>query len=180
MERITVSEPTASQRRIAFDLVDDTDGKTPETGVTISAGDLKLSKNGLSYANAAGSWTEIGEGSYYYEATTSEVDQVGFLLLKIVKTGIRRRVRKVLIWGRPRYRTGVVNDASATTTSFVTDLSETGTDHWKDAFLTFRTGSLTLETRKVTGYNGTTKAVSFTSAWSAPPANGDAFSIVSS
>lgn len=87
--QIQQSEATAAQRRIPFALVDDADGKTPETGITFSGAEIQLSKNGGAFGSFAGSVTELSDGAYYYEATQGEVDTVGFLLIKIEKTGVR-------------------------------------------------------------------------------------------
>lgn len=86
---ILLSESTAARRRLPFACVDETDGKTPETGLTFAAGELQLSKNGAAFANAAGTVTELSDGAYHYEATAAELDTVGFLLLKVEKTGVR-------------------------------------------------------------------------------------------
>lgn len=86
---IKVSEGTAARRRLLVYLVDDTDGKTAETGVTIAAGDVKISKNGAAEGNHAGTLTELASGRYYYEFTSGEVDTVGFVSFALVKTGIR-------------------------------------------------------------------------------------------
>jgi len=83
------SEATAAQRRVLVYLVDDTDGKTAETGVTISAGDVKISKNGAAEANHGGTWAEIATGTYYYEFTAAELDTLGFVAFKITKSGVR-------------------------------------------------------------------------------------------
>jgi hypothetical protein len=82
-------EATAAQRRVPMYLVDSGDGITPETGVTISAGDLKISKNGGAEANHAGTLTEVAGGNYYYEATAGELDTVGYITLRLSKSGIR-------------------------------------------------------------------------------------------
>ena len=76
---ITLNEATAALRRIPVYLVDETDGVTPETGITFSAGDIKVSENGAAQANHAGTVTEVGLGLYYYECATTEVDTEGFL-----------------------------------------------------------------------------------------------------
>jgi len=74
-------------------------------------------------------------------------------------------------------RIASVNDASATATTFVTTLTETVTDHWKDALVKFDTGVLAGQVKQVTGYNGTTKAVTI-GAFTSAPANGDVFRVV--
>ena len=86
---IKLNESTAARRRIPVTLVDDTDGKTAETGITISAGDLKISKNGAAQANHSGTLTEIAIGDYYYEAAAGEVDTFGYLTGTLVKPGVR-------------------------------------------------------------------------------------------
>lgn len=89
MQKLLKDESTAARRRIPIICVDATDGVTPETGVTISAGDLKLSKNGAAEGNHAGTLTELAGGLYYYEATAGELDTLGFLTLRLSKSGVK-------------------------------------------------------------------------------------------
>lgn len=70
-----------------------------------------------------------------------------------------------------------VNDASATTTSFVTALTEATNDFYKDQLMIFTSGALSGQSRPVLSYNGTTKAVTFDEAWTSAPANTDAFTL---
>lgn len=86
---LLLSEATAARRRWYFACVDDTDGKTPETGLTFAAGELQLSKNGAAFGNVAGTATEVSDGLYYYEATAGELDTVGALAFKVEKSGVR-------------------------------------------------------------------------------------------
>jgi hypothetical protein len=89
MIQLKKSQATAARRRIPFYFVDDTDGKTPETGLTFSGSDLKVCKNGGAEADFAGSMSEIGNGLYYYEATAGELDTVGFMVVRSAKAGVR-------------------------------------------------------------------------------------------
>lgn len=89
MQQIKLNETTAARRRIPVALVDDTDGKSPKTEVTLSAGDLKISKNGGAEANHEGTLVELAGGDYYYEAAASECNTLGYLTGRIVKAGIR-------------------------------------------------------------------------------------------
>jgi hypothetical protein len=89
MQLLQQSEATAAQRRILVYLVDATDGHTPETGITFSVGDIKVSKNGAAEANHAGTVTELAGGIYYYEAAAAELDTVGYLTIRFIKTGVR-------------------------------------------------------------------------------------------
>lgn len=70
-----------------------------------------------------------------------------------------------------------VNDAGATTTSFITTLTSAVNDFYKDQTMYFDSGSLTGASRIITGYVGATKTVTFDEAWPLAPGNGDAFTI---
>jgi hypothetical protein len=89
MQLLKLSEATAARRRILVYLVDDTDGKTAKGGITISAGDVKISKNGAAEGNHAGTLTELAGGLYYYEFTSGELDTIGFLSFRLVKATVR-------------------------------------------------------------------------------------------
>lgn len=80
-----LNQSTASLRRLPFELVDS--GGAAVTGQTFSGAELQLSKAGGAYANCAGTATEIGLGSYYYELTTGEVNTLGMLILRANKSG---------------------------------------------------------------------------------------------
>lgn len=97
MQLIKQSESTAARRRVLVYLVDDADGKTAETGVTVSAGDVKISKNGAAEANHAGTWAELAGGLYSYEFTQGELDTLGFASLRLVKSGVRTFVKEVQV-----------------------------------------------------------------------------------
>ena len=70
-----------------------------------------------------------------------------------------------------------VNDVSATTTSFVTNLTEATDDHYNDSTLIFVSGALTGQGKVITDYNGTSKTVSFDEAFTEAPADTDEFII---
>ena len=71
-----------------------------------------------------------------------------------------------------------VNDASATTTSFVTALTSAVDDFYNDKILVFIGGALTGQARIISDYNGTTKAITFDEATTSAPANGDGFIVL--
>lgn len=89
------SEATAARRRWWFVCVDDTDGKTLETGLTFSAGELQVAKSGAAWVDAAGSAIAIADGTYYYEATAGELDTLGPLAFKVEKSGVRTTILAV-------------------------------------------------------------------------------------
>ena len=94
MFQIRQSEATAARRRIPVLLVDITDGFTPETAVT--APTINISKNGATVASGAGTWTEIGNGQYYYEFTTGEIDTLGWISVNIEKATVSRDYNAVV------------------------------------------------------------------------------------
>lgn len=100
---INLSEATAAKRRIPFYLFDTT-GTTPQTGKTFSGSEIQLSQNGATFANFAGTVTEVGSGLYYYETTLAEAGVYGFLALKIVKSGCKTILQTEVIGG-PAYYT---------------------------------------------------------------------------
>ena len=88
MFQIKQSEATAIRRRIPVLLVDITDGFTPETGVVTPT--INISKNGATVATGAGTWAEIGNGQYYYEFTSGEVSDLGWIAVNIEKATVSR------------------------------------------------------------------------------------------
>ena len=73
---------------------------------------------------------------------------------------------------------GSINDVSATTTTFITDLAETSDSHYSDLTLVFIGGNLVGQAKPILSYNGTTKTIVLDEALSEAPANGDAFIIL--
>ena len=70
-------------------FLDDTDGKTPETGLTISQADIRLSKNGGAFAqsnNAAGA-THNENGYYDVPLNTTDANTLGTLRVAVSKSG---------------------------------------------------------------------------------------------
>jgi len=94
MFQIKQSDADAAHRRIPVLLVDITDGFTPETGVT--APTINVSKNGATPAAGAGTRAEIGNGQYYYQLTTGEVDTLGWVSLNIEKATVSRDYNAVV------------------------------------------------------------------------------------
>ena len=74
---------------------------------------------------------------------------------------------------------GQVDDLSATTTSFISNLASAVDDFYNDQTIHFISGSLTGQSRVVVDYNGTTKAITVDQALTSAPANGDEFIILS-
>lgn len=83
------NEATATHRRIPFYMVNDIDGKTPQLGLTFSGSEIVISKNGAAETNFAGSPVEVGGGLYYYQFTQGELDTLGYITVRFVKTSVR-------------------------------------------------------------------------------------------
>ena len=71
-----------------------------------------------------------------------------------------------------------VNDVSATTTSFITALTETTDGHYDDLTLMFIDGALQGQARPILDYNGTTKTITLDEALTEAPVNGAGFIIL--
>lgn len=70
-------------------FVDEDDGKTPETGLTISQADIRLSKNGGDFAqtnNATGA-THDENGYYDIPLDTTDTNTLGRLLVAVSESG---------------------------------------------------------------------------------------------
>jgi len=72
---------------------------------------------------------------------------------------------------------GAVNDASPSTTSFDTNLTDTSTDAYVNRELHMTSGNAAGEISKISAYNGTTKVITLDPGLSTTPANSDTFTI---
>ncbi len=69
-------------------FVDDTDFKTPETALVINASDVRISKNGGSFAEATGSSTTHNENGYYLcTLAIANVDTLGSIDINVNVAG---------------------------------------------------------------------------------------------
>src|SRR5262245_33703225 len=81
-------QSTASQSRIVGPFIDDTDGKTPETALTIANTDIKLMKNGAANVNKnSGGGTHRVNGEYSVTFDATDTDTVGELRVSVVVSG---------------------------------------------------------------------------------------------
>jgi len=80
------NETTASLKRVPILMVDATDGATPETGLTLYP---EVSINGGAYAGAAGTWSEVGYGVYYYQLDSTEISTLGWAGIHVTASGAR-------------------------------------------------------------------------------------------
>jgi hypothetical protein len=82
---ISYQESVASRREIFIQMVDVADLQTIKTGLTLSVQIVKA--GGTSYADIAGSFTEIGNGTYKIALAQSDVDTIGQAMLKVTADG---------------------------------------------------------------------------------------------
>lgn len=75
------------------------------------------------------------------------------------------------------YATGAVNDASATTTSFVTSLASTTNDFYNGQILVFTEGALRGQGRIVSDYVGASKTITLNKPLASAPVNGTKIAI---
>lgn len=80
---------TASQEVPLGPFLDDTDGKTPETGLSIANSDIKLFKNGAtSLANKnSGGGTHLSNGIYYAVLDATDTNTLGPMRLFVSMSG---------------------------------------------------------------------------------------------
>jgi hypothetical protein len=83
-----IKQSTASTIKLG-PFLDDTDGKTPETGLTISQADIRISKNGGAFAqsnNTAGA-THNENGYYDVPLNTTDTNTLGTFRVAVSKSG---------------------------------------------------------------------------------------------
>lgn len=61
---------------------------------------------------------------------------------------------------------------------FATSLTEAVTNYWQGSYISFTSGNLNNQTRKIASYDGSNNFITVTSAFTGTPANGDTFVIV--
>ena len=87
-EVLTLKQSTASQAVLIGPFVDSTDGVTAETGLTINAADIRLSKNGGNMvAKNSGGGTHDENGWYQITLDATDTDTVGRLQISCVVAG---------------------------------------------------------------------------------------------
>ncbi len=167
----------AQQQTITFPAYDSalTTGAT-KTGLTLLASDVKMSKNGGAFASATNAPAEIGSTGRYSIVFTAAEMNCAYFYFYIEKAGMRPYDDGGAMSDQPAQ--AVVADGGNSATTFVTDLTSAVTDFWKDVLVCFTSGALAGQVKKVTGYNGTTKALSFTSGFTSAPSTGDLFILI--
>lgn len=163
---------------LSFVAIDKYQRPTAKSGITFSAGDVKISKDGGSFNNTTNLPSEIGStGRYSLTLTFSEMN-ASWVHVWVSKSSAN--IDDIdLVFGTGGYPAGtVLTDGGNSSSSFKTDLTESTTDHWKDSLILFTSGTLAGQLKKVSGYNGTTKFITVSAAFTGTPSNGDGFILV--
>ena len=86
---IPLRKSTASQEVLLGPFLDDTDGKTAETALTIANTDIKLWKRGGTTESSknSGGATHIASGRYFAVLDATDTDTVGELILNVAVAG---------------------------------------------------------------------------------------------
>lgn len=165
----------AQQQTISFPAFDSTSTVGAlKTGLSLLAADVQISKDGGAFAAATNAPTEIGQGFYSLVLSAAETN-CAWIAILITKSGMRPQP----VWGNmDPQRTAAVAGTGQTATLFVTNLTEAIDDAHKGKLVRFQTGTLAGQVRKVSGYNGTTKALSFVAGFSAAPTAADVFTLI--
>jgi len=167
-------------------FLDETDGKTPETALTISQADVRLKKQ-------AGDWGQKNEstaaaheenGNYRCLLDTTDTASLGRLRLHVNESGALPVWENYMVVPAVVYDSlfedfgvfsgtvfGTVGAGSTTTSVTTADLTEVTNDHYKNKIITFTKGILIGQSAKVTAYNGTTKALAVTTLTDTPAEN---------
>jgi len=109
---------------------------------------------------------------------TSDIESIGSDIQSIKSTVESTGANIDVLVGAFIITQGTVNDTSASSTVFVSSLNNTTDDFYKNAVLTFTSGSLDGQSRRISGYDGTNKTITLDPQLTSTPANGDAFTVV--
>ena len=101
-----LKQSTASQAVLIGPFVDETDGKTAETGLTISASDIRISKNGANMvAKNSGGGTHDENGWYAITLDATDTNTVGRLQVSVHESGA------LPVWGEFQVLEEAIYDA---------------------------------------------------------------------
>lgn len=146
------------------------------TGLTIASGESQISKDGGAFANTTNLPAELSTTGVYPLTLTAAETNCNSFAIRITDGGSEVFFAEYKTTGET---TGaVVTDGSNSTTTFLTDLSSAVTDFYKDCLITFTTGNLAGQVKRVSGYNGGSNFITVNAAFTEAPANGDLFGIL--
>ncbi len=72
----------------------------------------------------------------------------------------------------------IISTALNSPTYFATSLTEGATNYWQGCYISFTSGNLINQTRKIASYDGSNNFITVTAAFTGTPSNGDTFVLV--
>lgn len=110
-------------------FVDDTDGKTAETALSLTQADFRLKKNGGAWAqkNQASSATHEENGWYEASLDTTDTNTLGILIVNVSKTGALPVWQRYMVVPANVYESLVTGTEFLATTDLQQDFSISGT-----------------------------------------------------
>ncbi len=164
----------AQAQAVTFFAIDSLSPPARKSGLTSWASGECQIWNGSAFINTTNNPVEIGSTGRYSLLLTATELRRSWLHVKIEKAGMQ-----------PADVTGDMDEqvdfavVSGDATTFVTDLTSSVTDFYKGGLVRGTTGANAgCGTRKISAYNGTTKAVTLESALPAAPSAADLFVLV--
>lgn len=121
---IILKQSTASQEILLGPFLDDTDGKTAETGLTIANTDIKVWKAGgtTEASKNSGGATHIASGRYYAVLDATDTDTLGPMELNVHVSGALPVRRECLVVTAAAYDAMVGNTVPLTATTIADGL----------------------------------------------------------
>ncbi len=113
------------------------------------------------------------------EASQAKVEDVQTKVTDIQSKATNLQSNLDILLGAMIVTQSSVSDSSATTTSFISALTNATNNFYKNAVLTFTTGDLDGQSRRISAYDGTSKTITLDPALTSAPADGDEFTIIS-
>lgn len=166
--------------RLYLSLPSQSDPRTMQSNPTLATGDAKVSKDGGALANLTTlpAVTPASSKLVQVDLSAAEMDADNVTVILSDASGAEWCDTVVSIQPSSLGLTGSVNDAAATTTSFVTTLTGYGDDFFNGSFLLFTDGALQGQSRKISDYVSATGALTLASATTSAPANSTPFLIL--
>jgi hypothetical protein len=110
-------------------FVDDTDGKTAETALTLTQSDIRLKKNNANWGQKAQASSATHEENGWYEVSldTTDTNTLGILIVAVSKSGALPVWQRYLVVPANVYESLVTGTEFLATTDLQQDFSISGT-----------------------------------------------------
>ena len=161
---------------VTFFAIDPANRPTRKTGVTFSAGDVKVSQDGGAFSNTGSLPTEIGSSGRYSLPLTAAEMNGGWIHVYV---GNSQMDPSDLVMGTDGSPAGTIQASGGNTAStFLTDRTESTDSYWNYCLIAFTTGTLAGQVQKVIAYSGSTKFITVQSPFTGAPSAGDRFILI--